>query len=669
MTARVTSQRFRQRKLSTKQNLSILRESDVETGGVDDEAQRHIPRVETGVEKGEEIEHHLQAVISAAQAGGNVANLYIPTPEAKPSSSHLTYDRLYPPVFRQPATYIRFSSTVEDCIGTPYCMTDEDDLFLKTLNSKRSKPATQPPCSEDQFEALMSFFDETAAAKQPFAAMTPEHPPPVLGFDEMEDAFAEVDEPSPALDDAARRLHARDVYDHWRELRVRRSNRPLMPTLKPETGADTDDADPYVCFRRREVRQVRKTRGRDAQVAEKLKKLRGEMESARQLVHFVKQREAMRKEQLGVDRTVFEHRAALRDAKRNLGLKEGDEDLLINQKAALWAMRQQTHPTLTFPHHAQPSPKPRGGKPDGPAVKPPNILGPRPQVVGGATAGRTETDLVSLADIKEKKRDDVNAFIEDNVEKHNAWNNGFVDWTWRPLTPPGERSRKSSFRPLVAQGLPTPPSSAEDHQDADGDVIMGGTGPAEANAGAVMSKPPLADKLPDAAARYVSPPFEPNVSCPQPAFRRRMGRGGRLMIDRRNPQPTNSLPTLGGGGGAVGTERPYPFGSAPAVASPTDEDSLRVMDRYRYDYDDSDEDAAGEPVYPVDPYSATAINFRVLMDMPRRAPVDQTQAAQAAMMAAAQQGGQQQQQPKSPQQLKQMAAAIQQAAGLGGSNV
>jgi hypothetical protein len=54
MTQRVTGQRFRQRKLSTKQNLPVVRESEVEQLG-DDDASRHIPKVETGVEKGEEI--------------------------------------------------------------------------------------------------------------------------------------------------------------------------------------------------------------------------------------------------------------------------------------------------------------------------------------------------------------------------------------------------------------------------------------------------------------------------------------------------------------------------------------------------------------------------------------------------------------------------------------
>jgi len=54
MTARVTGQRFRQRKLSTKQSLPVLREHEIEQLA-DDDASRHIPKVETGVEKGEEI--------------------------------------------------------------------------------------------------------------------------------------------------------------------------------------------------------------------------------------------------------------------------------------------------------------------------------------------------------------------------------------------------------------------------------------------------------------------------------------------------------------------------------------------------------------------------------------------------------------------------------------
>jgi enhancer of polycomb-like protein len=53
MTRAGTAPRFRQRKLSTKQTLAVVREDQVDK--VDDDPQRNIPKVETGVEKGEEI--------------------------------------------------------------------------------------------------------------------------------------------------------------------------------------------------------------------------------------------------------------------------------------------------------------------------------------------------------------------------------------------------------------------------------------------------------------------------------------------------------------------------------------------------------------------------------------------------------------------------------------
>ena len=105
--------------------------------------------------------------------------------------------------------------------------------------------------------------------------------------------------------------------------------------LQFETGAETDDTDPYVCFRRREVRQVRKTRGRDAQSADKLRRLRKELEDARQLVALVRQRELARKEMLATERILFLQRAEVKDMKRKLNIKDDDEDL-INQKVSIF---------------------------------------------------------------------------------------------------------------------------------------------------------------------------------------------------------------------------------------------------------------------------------------------------------------------------------------------
>ena len=228
---------------------------------------------------------------------------------------------------------IRFSSTVEDCCGISYNLTEEDDVFLKELNEKLASRrggdgSSAGPCSEDQFEIVMNFFEETTKLQQPFSNVG--DPPPILTFEELQGLYDEsIDETS--------RAFAKDIYDHWKSLRMQNGNSIIQPGLKlkiMESAADGDDSDPYVCFRRREVRQVRKTRGRDAQSVEKLKKLRIELESARNLVQLVKAREMEKKELLVAERRLFEQRTELRKLKRGLPdpYRDGDEDLLINQK-------------------------------------------------------------------------------------------------------------------------------------------------------------------------------------------------------------------------------------------------------------------------------------------------------------------------------------------------
>lgn len=53
-TRATTARHVRQRKLNTKQPLRVIRESEIDDAPEDD-SQRQIPQVETGVEKGEEI--------------------------------------------------------------------------------------------------------------------------------------------------------------------------------------------------------------------------------------------------------------------------------------------------------------------------------------------------------------------------------------------------------------------------------------------------------------------------------------------------------------------------------------------------------------------------------------------------------------------------------------
>ena len=242
---------------------------------------------------------------------------------------------------------------MEDCCGCPYDLDDEDDDYLKAMNRKRNA-STQ--CSEDQFEEAMDVLERTAQAKQPYAAVDN---PPVLALEEMEPAFDDE------MTDSTRPF-VKEIYEYWKTRRLRTNNRALVPSLKVgavafhsqtcwlivqfETGAETDDSDPYVCFRRREVRAIRKTRGRDAHSAEKIKKMRKELEEARKLLESIRQREALKREQLAVDRQLFEQRANLRQVKLNLPeqYKPGDEDLLINQKVNLTLLCRIVDKSLTL---------------------------------------------------------------------------------------------------------------------------------------------------------------------------------------------------------------------------------------------------------------------------------------------------------------------------------
>ena len=218
---------------------------------------------------------------------------------------------------------------MEDSSGCPYNLTEDDDKALKQLNENLTQRKASPAqCTEDQFEEVMNFFEETAKIQQPFSSVG--ETPPILPWEDMQNAIDENTEDSV-------RTFGKDIYEHWRACREKDGNSAIHPSLKlkiMDSTNDTDDNDPYVCFRRREVRQVRKTRGRDAQSIEKLKKLRRELEEARALVALVRQREVNKKEQLAVEKQLFEQRSALRQCKRTLGepYNQGDEDLLINQK-------------------------------------------------------------------------------------------------------------------------------------------------------------------------------------------------------------------------------------------------------------------------------------------------------------------------------------------------
>ena len=174
-----------------------------------------------------------------------------------------------------------------------------------------------------------------------------------------------------------------------------------------------------------------------------------------------------------------------------------------------------------------------------------------------------DADLVSLQEVLAEKENEIQREINMKIAQHQKWNEGYIDFTRAPLTPPLEDSLCSSFRTAMTEYLPTPPASVSSEQsgDAVGDVSS-----------------PSRNLNDSVTVRYVSPSYG-GPSRIQPSFRRRVGRGGRMMIDRRgmNLQSKEGI-------------------------------DPKVVDRFKYDRDDDDDEEMSN--YPIDPFEISSMRYR-----------------------------------------------------------
>ncbi|CEP11311.1 hypothetical protein [Parasitella parasitica] len=329
--------RFRVKKLSPKHPLPIYKEYQLPDLQDVANTQRSVPQIETGVEKEEEEEHDLQAAISAAQAAvttGASVEKYIPTPDASRLIPDNEYQLLYKKNYKEPSTLIRFSSTVEDSIGCPYYMDEKDEEYLEAYNKEHPSEVL----SEDLFEQIMWDIESIASQHWPHLDFDPSHIPDFRTFSENISEYSKL----------KTFANTEIIYQHWRQRREARQGKSITPQLKFEETAKNEN-DPYVCFRRRETKPVRKTRRTDQQSFERLRKLRSELEMARNLMEMVVRREKIRKEGLVLEHTVFEKKRTLQDHQKALGIKE-DEDLLPKKKRKT-SLESLSGATIKIPLH------------------------------------------------------------------------------------------------------------------------------------------------------------------------------------------------------------------------------------------------------------------------------------------------------------------------------
>ncbi|EFP90949.1 Enhancer of polycomb-like protein 1 [Puccinia graminis f. sp. tritici] len=502
--------------------------------------------VETGVDKEEESELHLQKVINASTAAlmrsavnqrkpaspGLIAELadtaahstlatqssttinsnnntapndsnvpHIPIPDAAGLVDPATYEALYAhsKIFL-PSSYIRFSDTVEDTLGgVVYTMDEEDEAWLNRFNSENNAPhsdhnhkggstpdengknrrtnsrkgkekersvtETDGPghLAEDDFEAIMDHFEKTTEETVPGLHLDTNRLP------SLADLEPSLESPLISQRLSSVKIFAKFVYSHWKERRLKRGGKPIMPAVDFD---ETNESNPYVCFRRREIKMVRKTRRTDTQNMDRLVRLRNDLYKAQELLNTVLARERTKREAVELEKAIFEGRCLIREMKRSLNEADGDEELLVSKKEKRRKREQSGNGTLKSPLR--------------------NAAGP--SLSGTGSAGASVLEDVQFY------RDQARAstkLMERDYNRCREEQNG-----WEDLTDSAH--------------LPMPLSAA-----------------ALRWRGAVSSDPHLSSK----SNREATVNFEQGLSTAPSVmehnqFRKRVGRGGRLFLDR-----------------------------------------------------------------------------------------------------------------------------------------
>ncbi|KAM7379754.1 hypothetical protein PAMP_005282 [Pampus punctatissimus] len=106
----------------------------------------------------------------------------------------------------------------------------------------------------------------------------------------------------------------KEVFDYWSRKRKSSKANSLIPNVKQEKRDGSSTSDPYVAFRRRtEKMQTRKNRKNDEASYEKMLKLRRDLSRAVTILEMIKRREKSKRELLHLTLEIFEKRNVMSD--------------------------------------------------------------------------------------------------------------------------------------------------------------------------------------------------------------------------------------------------------------------------------------------------------------------------------------------------------------------
>ncbi|XP_004641818.1 enhancer of polycomb homolog 1 isoform X1 [Octodon degus] len=295
---------FRARALDASKPLPVFRCEDLPDLHEYASINRAVPQMPTGMEKEEESEHHLQRAISAQQVYGEKRdNMVIPVPEAESNIAY--YESIYPGEFKMPKQLIHIQPFSLDAEQPDYDLDSEDEVFVNKLKKKMD-------ICPLQFEEMIDRL-EKGSGQQP------------VSLQEAKLLLKEDDE------------LIREVYEYWIKKRKTCRGPSLIPLVKQEKRDGSSTNDPYVAFRRRtEKMQTRKNRKNDEASYEKMLKLRRDLSRAVTILEMIKRREKSKRELLHLTLEIMEKRY-------NLGDYSGE---IMSE---VMAQRQPMKPTYAVP--------------------------------------------------------------------------------------------------------------------------------------------------------------------------------------------------------------------------------------------------------------------------------------------------------------------------------
>uniref|UniRef100_A0A8C9S2G2 Enhancer of polycomb homolog n=1 Tax=Scleropages formosus TaxID=113540 RepID=A0A8C9S2G2_SCLFO len=226
-------------------------------------------------------------------------------PVPEAESNIIYYDSLYPGEFKMPKQLIHIQPFSLDAEQPDYDMDSEDEAFVNKLKKKME-------ITPLQFEEMIDRLEKGSGQQ-------------LVTLQEAKLLLKEDDE------------LIREVFEYWICKRKASKNISLIPTVKQEKRDGSSTNDPYVAFRRRtEKMQTRKNRKNDEASYEKMLKLRRDLSRAVTILEMIKRREKSKRELLHLTLEIVEKRYGMADF--------GSEVM-----AEVLAQRALVKPTYTVP--------------------------------------------------------------------------------------------------------------------------------------------------------------------------------------------------------------------------------------------------------------------------------------------------------------------------------